>query len=229
MPMNRPNIYQSTHRGQSARIWDRLWLGGAEALTASQLYITRPTLILNTSVEVQFIQVPSGVQQVRVPLRDTHEFSLRPHMDWAIDMIATHLSSSRRATVLVLCAGGVSRSPAVMMAYLMKHLRFTLEEAYDHVYTMRPYVRPNNHFFEQLLEFERELHGSNSCRLVRVERDECAAIVPNFFILPEYYRPLQLEMLRQRLPLSIRRDRSRSPAERPSSTRPLHPIHPGST
>lgn len=59
--------------------------------------------------------------------------------------------------VLVHCEAGISRSPTICMAYLMKTQRLRLEEAFDAVRQRRAVVSPNFSFMGQLLQFENEV------------------------------------------------------------------------
>lgn len=54
---------------------------------------------------------------------------------------------------------GVSRSAAICIAYLMKYESMTLLEAYQHLKEVRPQIRPNPGFFEQLIEYEKKLYN----------------------------------------------------------------------
>lgn len=64
--------------------------------------------------------------------------------------------------VLVHCEAGISRSPTICMAYLMKTQRLRLEEAFDAVRQRRAVVSPNFSFMGQLLQFETEVLASAS-------------------------------------------------------------------
>eukprot|EP00795_Rhopilema_esculentum_P013504 gene13504-4384_t len=59
--------------------------------------------------------------------------------------------------VLVHCQGGVSRSAAITIAYLMYHLNLSLKDAYKFVKDKRSCVAPNLNFMGQLMEFEKQL------------------------------------------------------------------------
>lgn len=52
---------------------------------------------------------------------------------------------------------GISRSPAIVIAYLMKYLRLSADEALKFVKQRRPAVSPNFHFLGQLIKFEKTL------------------------------------------------------------------------
>lgn len=55
--------------------------------------------------------------------------------------------------VLVHCAAGVSRSPTIVIAYLIEHHNFTPQTALKHIRLMRPIVEPNFGFMNQLEDY----------------------------------------------------------------------------
>ncbi|GFQ79313.1 hypothetical protein TNCT_451621 [Trichonephila clavata] len=52
--------------------------------------------------------------------------------------------------VLVHCFAGISRSPTIVIAYLMQKLDMTPEEAYFFVEKRKIHISPSLHFIEQL-------------------------------------------------------------------------------
>ena len=63
------------------------------------------------------------------------------------------------------CVAGVSRSPTIAIAYIMKRLPMSMLEAYQLVKARRPIISPNLNFMGQLLEWERCLQPAGEARL----------------------------------------------------------------
>jgi len=61
-------------------------------------------------------------------------------------------------SVLVHCMAGISRSATVCIAFLMKHMNWDLQKAFDFLKDKRPCVAPNLSFMGQLLAFQRQLY-----------------------------------------------------------------------
>lgn len=54
-----------------------------------------------------------------------------------------------------------------------------MEDAYNHVLSCRPCIRPNYGFFEQLIQFEKEITGSTTVEMVYNEGAKC--LIPNVY------------------------------------------------
>ena len=57
-------------------------------------------------------------------------------------------------TVLIHCNAGVSRSATIALAFVMRNERVDLSEALQQLKAIRPSVRPNSHFMQQLYEYQ---------------------------------------------------------------------------
>ena len=64
---------------------------------------------------------------------------------------------SENKNVIVHCAAGMSRSPSLVIAYLMIENRWCYEEAFNFVKQRRPIVEPNIGFVKQLKALEYKL------------------------------------------------------------------------
>ena len=68
-------------------------------------------------------------------------------------------------TVLVHSNYGLSRTSAIVLAYLMKEKQWSLKQAHEHIKKCQPAAKPNDGFVVQLLRYEQELRGSISMTL----------------------------------------------------------------
>ncbi|KAM9321750.1 dual specificity protein phosphatase 18 isoform 2-T3 [Pholidichthys leucotaenia] len=144
-----------------SQVTPTLFLGGADApLNTALLSRKGITLIINATLSHACPAHP-GVQWVRVPVPDLPTTRLSDHFD----CVADRIHGNRTGGTLVHCAAGMSRSPALVMAYLMRHRGVTLREAHQWVRDSRPHVCLNAGFWEQLLQYERRLYGRNTVRV----------------------------------------------------------------
>ncbi|XP_053167446.1 dual specificity protein phosphatase 5 [Hemicordylus capensis] len=93
-----------------------------------------------------------------IPVEDNHTADISSHFQEAIEFI----DCTRRAggKILVHCEAGISRSPTICIAYLMKMRKFRLEEAFDYIKQRRSLISPNFGFMGQLLQYESEILSS---------------------------------------------------------------------
>lgn len=101
-----------------------------------------------------------GVEYCLVPIGDTPDFSVLELLPRALPFIDKHIGAQQ--TVLVHCTMGVSRSASIVLAFLVKHRKMTLLQAYKHLRSCRRVVSPNPGFLKQLVQFEQEVHGKAS-------------------------------------------------------------------
>lgn len=65
-------------------------------------------------------------------------------------------TSSTCTGVLFHCVEGVSRSPSLLMAYLLQQEGLTLKQAFEIVKAARPCAQPRYQWFDQLMALERK-------------------------------------------------------------------------
>ncbi|KAL6066299.1 hypothetical protein STEG23_033437 [Scotinomys teguina] len=90
-----------------------------------------------------------------IPVEDSHTADISSHFQEAIAFI--DCVKEEGGKVLVHCEAGVSRSPTICMAYLMKTKQLRLKEAFDYVKQRRSVISPNFGFMGQLLQYESEI------------------------------------------------------------------------
>ncbi|XP_057467729.1 uncharacterized protein LOC130757100 [Actinidia eriantha] len=89
--------------------------------------------------------------RMAVPLRDMEGENLLDYLDVCLDFID---ESRKEGAVLVHCFAGVSRSAAIITAYLMRTEQLSQEDALESLRQSCEFVCPNDGFLEQLKMFE---------------------------------------------------------------------------
>ncbi len=138
-------------------IAERLWLGSRHVI-ANQTWMRASGIdsVLNLTTKTFFYSVANrdALQVVTVPIEDSGHAAdaLLRELNSACDAIDQWLAGGR--SVLVHCQHGLSRSPAVLIAYLVARRNYTLQDAYDHVSTQRRGLRINDGFLRALMKWE---------------------------------------------------------------------------
>ncbi|XP_067876111.1 dual specificity protein phosphatase 8-like [Heterodontus francisci] len=92
---------------------------------------------------------------LRIPVNDSYCDSLLPWLNKSVEFIDT--VRSMKCRVLVHCLAGISRSAAIAIAYIMRTMDFSLDDAYRFVKDRRPSISPNFNFLGQLVEYEKAI------------------------------------------------------------------------
>lgn len=149
---------------QIARINDHLYLSGLQALSPERLRSHGITQIVSVMVDAIPGALTSAVDShIQVSVEDIDYSNLRVHFDSVADRIARE--ARRGGRTLVHCMAGVSRSATMVLAYLIKHQKMSLSEAYDHVKSKRPCIQPNLGFWRQLIAYEEARTGTRSMKI----------------------------------------------------------------
>ncbi|CAL1701140.1 unnamed protein product [Somion occarium] len=133
---------------------NQLYLGTIEAAKSPRtLSERRITHIVSVGTEPIPADNPaSGIRQLRIPIEDVDYADLLIHLPTACRFI--HEAISNGGVVLVHCVQGLSRSAAVVAAFLMWSRRMRPTDAIETVRRAREQVWINPGFQEQLVLFE---------------------------------------------------------------------------
>ncbi|KAL4640189.1 dual specificity protein phosphatase 5 [Arapaima gigas] len=145
-------------QGKPVEILPFLYLGSAyHASRQDYLNDLHITALLNVSRRET--EPPKGHFNYKwIPVEDSHTADIHSHFQEAIEFIDGVKQAGGK--VLVHCEAGISRSPTICMAYIMKTKRLQLEEAFDFIKQKRTLISPNFGFMGQLLQFETEIFSS---------------------------------------------------------------------
>ncbi|XP_023142474.1 probable dual specificity protein phosphatase DDB_G0281963 [Amphiprion ocellaris] len=141
-------------------ILPQLYLGAESDVTQDRLASLGISYVLSVSrCSPQPSFLPPS-RYLRIPIDDSLWDNLLPWIPQAMHFIDAAMSSG--ASVLVHCAAGISRSPALAVAYIMYSLEMDLDHAYRFVKERRPSISPNFNFLGQLQHFQGALSQKTS-------------------------------------------------------------------
>lgn len=152
------NLKPDYDQGPPVELAPFLYLGSAYHASRQDFLADRHiTALLNVSK--RDTQPAKGQYDYKwIPVEDSHTADISSHFQEAIDFIDRVKQGGGK--VLVHCEAGISRSPTICMAYLMRTQRLRLEEAFDIIRQQRAMISPNFSFMGQLLQFEAEVLSS---------------------------------------------------------------------
>lgn len=118
---------------------------------------------------VQVLNVPwlpaydkEGFSTYHIGIDDATSADIRPYLEAACNYIDSALRSGRNC--LVHCQQGVSRSAAVVLAYLIRNRNMTLDNAIVYLRHKRACVKPNSSFIQALQDWEATTSRPNFAR-----------------------------------------------------------------
>lgn len=174
-----------SERPPLSRILPHLYLGAETDVTQDGLSDRGISYVLSVS---RCCPQPSFLPQsqyLRIPIDDSLRDDLLPWIPQALHFIDGAMSAG--CSVLVHCAAGISRSPALAVAYVMYSLKMDLDHAYRFVKERRPTISPNFNFLGQLQLFQgtlslknnkSNLHALDNCPQPTSEKHNSSSTAP---------------------------------------------------
>mmetsp|Transcript_10114 Transcript_10114/g.20064 ORF Transcript_10114/g.20064 Transcript_10114/m.20064 type:complete len:233 (-) Transcript_10114:307-1005(-) len=129
---------------------DKLYLSSLAC--ANYGFLARKKVSAVVSIGNEVLESKRDLRVKQIVIEDNPNARICEHIDKTCAFIHLHV---RHGKVLVHCEQGRSRSATIVLAYLIRYQKMTLEEAYNFVQTKR-WISPNIGFIGALLQFERE-------------------------------------------------------------------------
>lgn len=150
----------------ASRVLPFLYLGNErDAAELDRLRRHNITYVLNVTAHVPQYWQAHGIHYKRIPASDSAQQNLKQYFEEAIEYIDE--ARQKGASVLIHCHAGVSRSATITIAYILKHTKLAMSDAYKYVKAKRNIISPNFNFLGQLLEFEQDLNKGSSSRILQ--------------------------------------------------------------
>jgi predicted protein tyrosine phosphatase len=149
-----PDINCDIDTAVASEILPFLYIGNQrDAASREKLDELGITHVVNVTSHLPMHFEENGITYKRLPATDSGSQNLKQYFTEAIEFIDSAKTSNGK--VLVHCQAGVSRSPTIVIAYLLARSQYkSLTDAFSFVKDRRAIVAPNINFMGQLLEFE---------------------------------------------------------------------------
>ncbi len=108
-------------------------------------------VIINCAAEITYPKQSKYIIE-QFPFEDDDNSTLLEYIDEANDKIHKYLSAGKK--IYIHCYHGISRSPAILVYYLMSHKRFTYDRAVKLLKKIRPIIQINSNFERELKSIE---------------------------------------------------------------------------
>uniref|UniRef100_A0AAQ4RMP3 Protein-tyrosine-phosphatase n=1 Tax=Gasterosteus aculeatus aculeatus TaxID=481459 RepID=A0AAQ4RMP3_GASAC len=149
-----------------------LFLSGLDSALKLSVLTSRNILLIVNASGLEDVPYPEreGMGILQVLIQDRPDEPLSRYFD----LVAQRIHQNRTGGTLVHCSAGRSRSPTLIMAYLMRFEGLNLRRAHELVLDQRPFIRPNGGFWRQLMDYEKKLLGRNTVRMTKTPRSAAA-------------------------------------------------------
>lgn len=149
-----------------SKITENLYLGSVKDAQDKEMLLNLGiTHIINVTNET-LCHHAKDFEYLRIPVYDREEENIAEHFE-SSSLYISSLNNGEK--VFVHCMFGYSRSPSIVLAYLLKFHNKTLKESLNHVLQVRP-IKLNSGFVLQLKEYEKSLYGN--CSVIEVNWNE---------------------------------------------------------
>lgn len=152
MPLEGQSSLASAH-DTAEEILPRIFLGSAQvAKNWNWLRTNKITHILDIGKNNPEL-FNKAIQYLSIPLEDSVDAILTPNLLNKCHQFIMQAQLNPRASILIHCFAGVSRSPTILASFLMRRNKWGLEKALSTIRDRRPVIRINPGFYKQLSEY----------------------------------------------------------------------------
>jgi protein-tyrosine phosphatase len=115
------------------------------------------THIINVTKDIPFYHENSNrtkIEYLRIPVNDSIDQDIKKYFDKTNEFIEK--VKKQNGKVLVHCQMGISRSPTIVIAYLMKKEKKGYQTVFNDVKAIRAIIDPNLKFYNELFEYAKK-------------------------------------------------------------------------
>ncbi|XP_018597623.1 serine/threonine/tyrosine-interacting-like protein 1 isoform X2 [Scleropages formosus] len=131
----------------------QLYMGDYRQATSPQIHKDlKLQAVVNVSEKTNHVLEASNCDIYHIPVADSVEGDLLGCFERVCTFIGSHFSAG--SAILIFSSDGISRCSTVSIAFLQYHLKFTLQEAWEHMLKCKSNMRPKRGFVQQLSDWE---------------------------------------------------------------------------
>jgi len=129
-----------------------LFLGNYQTACSEKMLLANRIDVIVNLVEALQNKFPEQITYENFTVSDLPSFDLQESIEHVLPIIHRHLDSGKR--VLVHCRHGISRSPSIGLAYLMRNAGMSFEQAFTFLRNKKANIDPNFGFLVQLQQLK---------------------------------------------------------------------------
>ena len=160
------HTYTFHYYSHPAPILNWLFIGNLKnANNKEEIKIIGIKNILNCAAEIQKLDIADDVNYCHIKLTDSSDIDITQFFDQAFSFIES--ARKRKEKILIHCKLGISRSPAIVIGYLIKYMGYSTESALSFLREKRTQVYPNKGFISQLNMYEQKINPKKNNSLIK--------------------------------------------------------------
>lgn len=126
---------------------------GSQDVTQNNDILKKYSVTHILSLGIKPIILDETLPHMYIPILDLPETNIMSSTDQCFTFIDNAIQTG--GCVFIHCNAGISRSAAVVIAYLMRKKCMSYQEAFLHLKTRRSVINPNPGFVQQLKDYEK--------------------------------------------------------------------------
>ncbi|CAG9321908.1 unnamed protein product [Blepharisma stoltei] len=129
-------------------VWPGILLGSAKAATNREWLDEALVKRIVRVLDKEKVELLPGFKYYHLKLKDSETQDITENLEETLEFIKH--SGDKHPRILVHCYKGISRSPTILIAYLMKYGKLSFDLAYGRIKSQRLCIHPNKGFVKQL-------------------------------------------------------------------------------
>jgi len=154
------HLFKMHYNSHPTEILDWLYLGTyANACDMRELRKMKINYILNCAYECSNKNLSKEMKHLHLKIKDYDDFNIIDYFEKSNEFI--NKCKNEGGKILIHCKFGISRSSTLVIAFLVKYKKFTVDKALEFVREKRNIIYPNYGFMNQLYKYEKLIQGKH--------------------------------------------------------------------